>query len=324
MNVSVIMKALKPYSPEQWLTELQSLLETSCRKGTMPYARETPLPHNTDIVRNIHCGDINTQTIELKAASIGIERTAWVFGADAEFLGLRLRKPEENGSFDPDPVLWFARITSRPETPVEAQAVYLIDQFSGESLDRLASYAFAGSPENYEAGGDGEIRKRRRLMARNALFALHNYDSGLSDAEPHRSRQKAMKENATPGTAGFPLTQKYYAASSAGLGKTQKQLFSAVLNYRSVQNTGTRTIDWNNGKPPEQLYDSIGELISNIRKTARIMFNAQMTARVLSSPLPDKELPLPPAAMRLFTVKGEWLSREKSGSPEQKNGGRRL
>jgi hypothetical protein len=105
MNVSTVMKALKPYTPAQWLTEFQSLLETSCRNRTLPYACEAPLPHNTDVVRNTHCNDINTQMIELKAASTGIGRTAWVFGADAEFLGLQLRKPEENGPFDPDPVL---------------------------------------------------------------------------------------------------------------------------------------------------------------------------------------------------------------------------
>ncbi|MDR3342360.1 MAG: hypothetical protein LBT14_06150 [Treponema sp.] len=143
MNVSVVMKSLKPYSPALWLAELQTLLETSCQNRTLPYARETPLPHNTDVIRNIQCNDINTQTIELKAASIGIERTAWIFGADAEFLGLALREPEENGPFDPDPLLWFARIASRPETPVEAQTVYLIDQCTGESLNRLASRAYA-------------------------------------------------------------------------------------------------------------------------------------------------------------------------------------
>jgi hypothetical protein len=38
----------------------------------------------------------------------------------------------------------------------------------------------------------------------------------------------------SPGTAGFPITRKYYAASSGGLNKTQKQLFNAMLNYRSV------------------------------------------------------------------------------------------
>ncbi|MDR2019141.1 MAG: hypothetical protein LBQ14_00055, partial [Treponema sp.] len=93
MKASVVMKALKPYSPAQWLAELQTLLETSCRNRTLPYARELPLPHNTDIVRNHHCDDINTQKIELKAAAIGVTRTAWIFGADAEFLGLRLREP---------------------------------------------------------------------------------------------------------------------------------------------------------------------------------------------------------------------------------------
>jgi hypothetical protein len=229
MKVSVVMKALKPYSPAHWLTELQTLLETSCRNRTLPYAQETPLPPNTDVVRNTHCNDISAQIIELKAASTGINRTAWIFGADAEFLGLTLRKPEENSPFDPDPVLWFARIASRPETPVEAQTVYLIDQCTGESLNRLASYAFEGPPEHNQAEGDGETRKRRRLMARNVLFALHNYDSGFSDAELHRSRQQAMKENTTPGTAGFPIGQKYYAASFGNLGKTQKQLFSAML-----------------------------------------------------------------------------------------------
>jgi hypothetical protein len=157
-------------------------------------------------------------------------------------------------------------------------------------------------------------------MARNVLFALHNYDSGLSDAELHRSRQQAMKENTTPGTAGFPIRQKYYAASSGNLGKTQKQLFSAMLNYRSVQNTGKRSIDWNNGEPPEQLYRSMRELIGAIRKTARIMFNVHMTAEVLSASLQENTMRLPPAAMRLFTGTGKSVSREKTGSPEQKNG----
>jgi hypothetical protein len=311
------MKSLKPYSPAQWITKLQSLLETSCLNRTLPYARETPLPHNTDSVRNTHCNDINTQKIELKAASTGIERTAWVFGADAEFLGLTLRKPEETGLFDPDPVLWFARIASRPENPVEAQTVYLIDQFSGESLNRLASYAYEGSPETREGGGEGEIQKRRRLMAQQVLFALHNYDSGLADTELYRVKQQAIRDNTRAGTADFTATQKYYAAASGSLDKTQKKLFNAVLNYRSVQNTAVRVIDWNNGLRPERLYDSMRELISNIRKTARTMFNAQMTAHVLSSPLRETPPPLPPAAMRLF-------GREKAGLPEQKRGGIQL
>jgi hypothetical protein len=324
MKVSSVMKALKPYSPAQWLTELQALLETSCRNRTVPYARETPLPPNTDIVRNTHCLDINTQTIELKAASISIDRTAWVFGADAEFLGLQLRKPEADGPFDPDPVLWFAHIASRPETPVEAQTVYLIDQCTGESLNRLASYAFEGSPERREAWGDEEARKRRRLIARNILFALHNYDSGLSDAELHQSRQKAMRDHTTPGTPGFPTGQKYYAAASSGLGKSQKELFNVMLNYRSVQNTGKQGIDWNNGKLPEELYRSMRELIGAIRKTARTMFNVHMTAEVLSASLQENTMRLPPAAMRLFTGTGKSVSREKAGSPEQKNGGIQL
>jgi hypothetical protein len=317
MKASVVMKALKPYSPALWLAELQTLLETSCRKGTLPYGRELPLPHNTEVVRNIHCNDINTQKIELKAASIGIERTAWVFGADAEFLGLRLREPEADGPFDPDPLLWFAHITSRPNNPVEAQTMYLIDQFSSESLDRLASYAYEGPPEHQDAGEDEETRKRRRLMAQHILFSLHNYDSGLSDTALHQSRQQAMKDNTAPGTAGFPITQKYYAAASGGLNKTQKQLFTAMLNYRSVQNTGKRSTDWNNGKPAEQIYESMRELIAAIRKTAKTIFNAQMAAHVVSSPLHETPPRLPPAAMRLF-------AHEKTGSPEQKRGGIQL
>ncbi|MDR2741495.1 MAG: hypothetical protein LBB98_04985, partial [Treponema sp.] len=232
--------------------------------------------------------------------------------------------PEGDGPFDPDPVLWFAHISSRPETPVETQAVYLIDQCDGKSLNRLAAYAYEGSPENNRAGENEEARKRRRLMARNVLFALHNYDSGLSDTELHQSRQKAVRENTAPGTAGFLTVQNYYAAASNGLGKTQKELFNTMLNYRSVQSTGAWTIDWNNGKPSERLYDSMRELIANIRKTARTMFNAHMTAEVLSASLQENTMRLPPAAMRLFTGTGKSVSREKAGSPEQKNGGIQL
>jgi hypothetical protein len=311
MNVSVVMKSLKPYSPALWLAELQTLLETSCRNRTIPCEREPPLPHNTDVVRNTHCNDINTQKIELTAAAAGIERTAWIFGADAEFLGLRLREPDANDPFDPDPLLWFAHITSRPETPLEAQTVYLIDQFTGESLDRLASYAYEGFLENREAGEEEKTGERRRLMAQHVLFALHDYDSGLSDTGLHRLRQEAVKDNTTPGTAGFPVAQTYYAAASGDLNKTHKQLFNTMLNYRSVQNTGTRNIDWNNGRRPEPLYESIRELTATIRKTAQVLFNAQMVAHVLASPLRETPPRLPSAAMRLFT-------REKAGPAEQK------
>jgi hypothetical protein len=133
-----------------------------------------------------------------------------------------------------------------------------------------------------------------------------------------------MRDNTTPGTTGFSVSRNYYAAASTGLGKTQKTLFNTMLNYRSVQNTGAWNIDWNNGKRSGQLYDSMRELISNIRKTARTMFNAHMTAQALSSSLHENTMRLPPAAMRLFTGTGESLRREKAGSPEQKNGGRQL
>jgi hypothetical protein len=133
-----------------------------------------------------------------------------------------------------------------------------------------------------------------------------------------------MRDHTTPGTAGFPIGQKYYAAASGGLGKTQKELFNVMLNYRSVQNTGKRGIDWNNGKLPEELYRSMRELIGAIRKTARTMFNAHMTAEVLSASLQENTMRLPPAAMRLFTGTGKSVIHEKSGSPEQKNGGIQL
>jgi hypothetical protein len=323
MKVSAVMKALKPFSPAQWLEELQTLLAASCRNRTLPYAREAPLPPNTDSVRNSHCSDVNALAIELKAAAIGIERTAWIFGADAEFLGLELREPEANSAFDPDPALWFARITSRPETPVEAQTVYLIDQFTEKSLDRLASSAYGNSPETSRTEEERETLKRRRLMAQNVLFALHNYDSGLSDTELCHSRQEAMRGNATPGTPGFSTGQKYYVAASNGLEKNEKTLFNAMLNYRSVQSAGRRIIDWNNGKPPGMLYDVIPGLIAGIRKTAKIMFNAHMTAEVLSSPLSEHSLRLPPSAMRLFPGTGGLASSRKAESPEQKSGGRR-
>ncbi|MDR0386792.1 MAG: hypothetical protein LBH57_02025 [Treponema sp.] len=324
MNVSAAMKALKPYSPAHWLADLQTLLETSGRNRTVPYARETPLPPNADVVRNTRCNDINAHTIELKAAAAGIARTAWIFGADAEFLGLALRAPEADGVFDPDPVLWFAHISSRPETPVEAQTVYLIDQFTAESLNRLAAAAYGSPPGSSREEGDEEVRKRRRLMAHNVLFALHNYDSGLADAGQRRSRHKAMEENTTPGTAGFPAGRKYYDAASKGLGERHQVLFNAVLNYRSVQNTGKQTIDWNNGNPPGRLYDSMRELIAGIRETAKAMFNAHMTAEALASPTTGNTLQLPPAAMRLFSETGEPVPRKKALSPEPKGGGRRL
>lgn len=112
---------------------VNSLMAENIRNGTVPYFKENPLPQDMNIVNGRHSGDINKILIELKAAKIGAKSLRWIYGADASLLGLELKANGNNPSFDTEPLVCFANM-KKNGSELDAQCVYLLDQFSDESI----------------------------------------------------------------------------------------------------------------------------------------------------------------------------------------------
>jgi hypothetical protein len=130
---------------------MEMLLKASSRHGGFPFSRGDPLPENTNLVTGARRYDLNAQRLELHAASAGLDRTLWIFAADAEILGLELRDGQK-----PLPV--FANITTSDHTAcLEAHHAYLLDQFTPETISRLYEYANPESINNLALKGRGML-----------------------------------------------------------------------------------------------------------------------------------------------------------------------
>lgn len=112
---------------------VNSLMAENIRNGTVPYFMKNPLPQDINIVNGRHSGDINKILIELKAAKIGAKSLRWIYGADASLLGLELKANGTNPNFDTKPLICFANI-KKNSSELDAQCVYLLDQFSDKSI----------------------------------------------------------------------------------------------------------------------------------------------------------------------------------------------
>lgn len=140
--------------------EINELIKQNLETHTMPYNFEKPFPVNVNVISGKSANvDMNFDKLELKARSIGAENTMWIYGADAEYLGLELKtmRPAEykaaklkNKNFNCKPItiqrqrerLADRNLENRTDTLneslcIDKQCAYLLDQFTEESVSRL-------------------------------------------------------------------------------------------------------------------------------------------------------------------------------------------
>jgi hypothetical protein len=309
MKVSAIMNAIPRYTGHHWLDDLRFLAEQSYQSRTLPFAFHTPFPANCGLVRNQSEGGINTQKIELQAACLGIDRLAWLFGADAEYIGLTLKNDEpetayltsDQGSFNP--VLLLAKIKGRNPDPLDAQYAYFIGQFTDSSIVHCAASLnreLTGSKES----GDESVQKRRSRMARNILYALQDYDSGLSRGDSKVQALKNIRENSRQGTAGFTKARFAYQSHTRSLSQAAKTIFNRIRTYIEKQETGTEPLPGDNPGSPETIYAAFRPFLQNPSFLSKVWFDARAFTRSLMANQFGPEI--------LSPLKGEIHSRKET------------
>jgi hypothetical protein len=290
MNVSAVMNALPRYTHRHWLEDLRLGAEAGFQARTLPFDGSPPLPGNIGLARNKPAGAINTQKLALQAACTGAERTAWIFGADAECIGLTLKhmKPEEPCHADDeggcDPVLVLANIRGRQSNPLEGHYAYFIDQFTDASINRCASYArwdAAGIPEDGTGEGARQLRSR---IAGAFLFSLQDYDSGLSRRTIQTRGRGNIRENSRQGTPGFIRAKNAYRLHTANMSPAKKILFNRIRAWRERQETAGEACSVTPAVPRESVYTAFQSLLEHPSAFSKLWFEADAFTRGLISP----------------------------------------
>ncbi|MDR0601514.1 MAG: hypothetical protein LBG42_03965 [Treponema sp.] len=288
MKVSTVMNVMPRYTGHHWLEDLRVLAEQCYQSHTIPFAGELPLPENSNITRNIPGGGINTQKLELQAACLGMERLAWIFGADAEYIGLTLKNNEPEteylvsgqGSFYP--VLLLANIKGRKPEPLDAQYAYFIDQFTETSITRCATAFNQELTDGKENSGES-VLKRRSFIARHILYSLQEYDSGLSSKDMQGQNMKHIRENSEPGTSGFIKARSAYQSRTKHLSPAGKTIFNRIRTYLEKQKTAGKYFSGDNSGSPEAVYSAFQSLWENPSSLSKIWFDAHAFTRSLTA-----------------------------------------
>jgi hypothetical protein len=266
MNISEYMNKTPVYSVKNWISGMESLLTASAKTGNFPFYQDDPMPENTNLITGSRRYDLNAQRLELHAAAAGVDRTLWVFAADAEILDLQ---PKDGAK----PLLVFSNITEDPQDPgrLEAHQAYLLDQFTPEALSRLYEYA---SPESVEPG---DINSRRRyIFAKMAVLNIANYDTGIRDKSARLAALKHIQENSDSQNPAFEDAKnacRHYAAHS------RTDVFNRLRSYYTRQVSG---LPLNSPKDPGPSF-SLAALLKDIPKTITSMFHARIFVKRLEN-----------------------------------------
>lgn len=264
--------------------EINRLVLDNAKKGRLPYTADRPLPQDMNVVNGRHMGDINRLLLENKAASIGARSLMWIYGADAAMLGLKLKsgtelKDASVSGFNTEPVVVFANVqrdmarnaqdTSNVSNiaaegiGMDAQPVYLLDQFTEESLAR------AFSPRRVEAvilsKGSEEARRKVGVISRNMTFFRNEYNSGTREAELRETKRKNVLANYGQGTPTRKQMDEIKQRLAKSFSPEESEIFRCLQEYFLMQDTG---MVFGGKRTPEQKADRAKKLTECFRKMA--------------------------------------------------------
>ena len=194
--------------------EINNLMRDCIKNNRVPYIQSKPLPQDVNVVNGHHLGDINKVYLELKAASIGSESLKWIYGADAALIGLEKKA-------DAEPLM----ITGNVRGKVDSQSVYLLEQFTEESLNKALSYSRSDDD------------KKKRTIAKNMIRNITEYDCGTVEAQLRENKRKNISNNLKSQNILKEIKQAFVNATSE-YDNSQKIIFSALNNYYIKQETG--------------------------------------------------------------------------------------
>lgn len=201
---------------------INALISQNLIEKTFPFFNAIPLPQDVNIVNGRHLGDINKIELELKAALIGAKSLKWIYGADAALIGLELKQNQS-------PVIGLANINNKNKTTLDAQAFYLLDQFTDNALELVVNIA----------KDDSEIiSAQKKTVAQNIIKNIAEYDSGKLEKDLRENKRKNISNNLSKDNNVLSNVREAFSNITEDYTPEQKTVFAILNNYFIQQETG--------------------------------------------------------------------------------------
>lgn len=240
------------------------LTQRNISEDTLPYLQENPLPQDMNLVNGNHLSDISRIELELAGSVAGAKSLEWVFGADAEIIGLEL-KP--NGG---DAVVISKHIDrGEGSSRIDCQNAYLFDQFTEESRARLFDPNLS---QILEGLSDENARARIKTIVHNVINNMDEYHRGERELPLIRQKRNNLKQNIGNNFIQQKIREQTQNLTS-GYNTNQKMVFDHLQNYYLQQLTGLSTYN---------LDDETKARLSKTFKELSVM-NTSHLAEVLAS-----------------------------------------
>ena len=218
------MENIQSFDKDNLYREINLQMLDCIKKDNVPYLKENPLPQDMNVVNGRHFGDINKIRLELKAAQINAKSLKWIYKADADFMGLKLKD-----GMDVSPLTVYANV-NRDGTSLrtESQPVFLLDQFTDESIKSAIELTRSEGTSNEEV--------QKRAIAENMIRNITEYDTGIAEKNLRENKRKNISTNLKNPeimkevSSAYNNATKYYDAS-------QKMIFGVLNNFFIRQET---------------------------------------------------------------------------------------
>lgn len=231
------MKKLQTIPLEQVLDEsyqnINSLIKKNIENKSIPFIKDRPFPQDMNIVSGTHLESINKLQLELKAALIGAKNLKWIYAQDAVSMGLELKNQNEN--IDTSPIIAFRQIArnKNDDYSLEAQSIYLLDQFTKKSIERALKTTKIEKSINLTE--DENSIKNKIHISKNMIKNFNEYDTGKKE-----SIFREQKINNLNNNFSNPLIKDSFNKISSFLNEAEINVFKQIYNYTIFQETGKK------------------------------------------------------------------------------------
>ena len=217
---------------------INSLTQRNISEGSLPYLQDNPLPQDMNLVNGSHLSDIGRIELELAGSLAGAKSLEWVFGADAEIIGLELKSPNDG------PVVISKNLDrgGKSGSGIDCQNAYLLDQFTDESKTRL----FDPNLTQILSGvTDENTQSKLKTIVHNIIKNMDEYHRGERELPLIRQKRTNLKNNISNDLLQQKIREKTQDLTS-GYNTSQKVVFDHLQNYYLKQLTGLSTYNLSN------------------------------------------------------------------------------
>lgn len=207
-----MVKKIKAMSPEEFLSEVsehtnKKVASLASRKR-LPYTDKSWKPKPLNAVTGISSYDLNRQIQEIAAADKGVGQAIYISGADAEMVGMTLKK----GS-TATPVFAIGG-----DARLDVQLAFFLDEFDQKSVSAAFSKIRA---ENDDPITQAKIQSIAQSLSQNIV----GFESGEQSFMKEKEARKNIRENTSPKSEGFKKAAEFVNE------RTKNSDEKNVLNY---------------------------------------------------------------------------------------------